>query len=165
MKTSPARIAELRNMVAQPKVWVAGEVIAWSDAPGKPGKFEYRAALEVDGTQPESLLFRAFFAPTRIPGAPDKLSLTLLFSGARILGLDEGDLSGHRNDFGAGRPYFGQKIGCPHLHTISDDSLDGYAEPLAPASHGRLWTQFMLHAKIEGAPGYAAPIYQLDLLP
>lgn len=163
MKSSPERIAELREMVAQPKLWVAGTSIAWTDAAGKPGRYEFRAALEVDGTQPEGLFLNVFFAPARIPGSLEKLSLTLIYNGTRILGLDAGDLSGHHNRAGVGRPYYGQWVGCPHLHTISDDSPDGYAEPIADAPYDQLWTHFMLHAKIEGAPSYARPIYQMGM--
>src|SRR5690606_8637106 len=100
-----------------------------------------------------------------IAGTTDKLSLTLVFQGVRVLGIDAGDMSGHRNTVGIGRPYHGQRIGCPHVHTVSDDAAYGYAEPLPSTPLPGLWTDFMLRAKIDGAPPLVLPTYQMDLLP
>lgn len=159
-------VAEIRRMIALPKAWVAVGEMAWVDAGGRPRGFKFRERLALaDGSQPASLFIDCYFKPSSIQGCADKLSLSLFFSHYRVLAIDENGPSGHINSVGLGRPYFGKRVGHPQLHTVSDDCIYGYAEPLEPMSFERYWDHFVSEAGITGAPPFQLPILQLGLLP
>jgi hypothetical protein len=161
----PALVSAVRNLIAIPKQWVAGHEIAWLDAGGKPKGYKFRAFLETgSGYQPAGVFVDGYYKPTRMPNVRDKLSLSLMFNGARVLGVDDGGPTMHRNDIGIGRPHFMQRVGHPQLHTVSDDGLVGYAEPLNVMPSEALWTVFLNSANIIGAPPLTLPTVQLDLI-
>lgn len=157
-------VAELRQMVSLPKAWVASREMPWVDAGGRPRGFKCRQRLALpDGSQPATLFVSCYFKPSGVQGSPDKLSLGLFYRNVRILGLDENGPSGHVNTVGSGRPYFGQRIGHPQLHTISDDGPYGYAEPLESMSLEGYWDYFIAAAGITGSPPFRLPTQQLGL--
>ncbi|MBH1477353.1 MULTISPECIES: hypothetical protein [Bacillati] len=156
-------IARAREIVAQPKAWAGPAATPWREALGKPKGHEFRAALTIDGVQLEGLFVKGYFKADGIGRVRDKLSLSLIH-GARLVGLDEGGMGGHRCYTGAGRPYYGAKVGVPHLHTISDDAIEGYAEPLEVAPLEDLWKLFLSHANIIDAPALSLPVIQRPLL-
>lgn len=160
----PTLIAEIRQMIALPKTWVASGEMTWVDAGGRPRgyKFRDRLALE-DGSQPASLFVECYFKPSSMQGCPDKLSLSLFFNHHRVFGIDDNGPSGHVNHVGVGRSYFGQRVGHPHVHTVSDDSIYGYAEPLESMTFEGYWDYFVSTVGITGAPAFKLPILQLGL--
>lgn len=161
---SPTLLADIRRTISLPKTWVASREMAWVDAGGRPRGFKCRQRLALlDGSQPANLFVDCYFKPSGVQGCPDKLSLGLFYHNVRALGLDENGPSGHVNVVGSGRPYFGKRIGHPQLHTVSDDGLYGYAEPLEPMSLERYWDYFITAAGITGAPPFQLPTQQLGL--
>lgn len=161
--TSPLdeQIAIAREAVATPKHWNGGRFIPWRDAAGKPKGLEFRAALTVDAVQPQGLFVSGYFKPTAIPGIRDKLSFSLVYGG-RVFGVDDNGPSRHRNDVGAGRPLYGQIVDHPQIHTISDDGIEGYAEPLPIMPAPDLWALFITEARILGAPEFTLPEVQRE---
>jgi len=160
----PERIAAARAVISVPKTWVSGDEMVWVNNAGKPPGFKLRGALEtVERYQPAGLFVDIYYKASRIPGVRDKISFTLMLNGARILGLDDNGVSHHRNDFGVGRPLYGQEVGFPHLHTVSDDAIYGYAEPLEAAPPAELWSEFLRRATILYAPPLRLPTVQQDL--
>ncbi|MEO5829419.1 MAG: hypothetical protein ABIQ36_02520 [Rhodanobacter sp.] len=157
-------VAEIRQMIGLPKAWVASGEMAWVDAGGRPrgSKFRERLALP-DGSQPANLFVECYFKPSSIQGSPDKLSISLFFNHHRVLAIDENGPSSHINNVGLGRPYFGKRVGHPQVHTISDDCIYGYAEPLESMSLERYWDYFISEAGITDAPSFQLPILQLGL--
>ncbi len=160
----PETVRELRDMLAAPKAWVAAGEITWVDAGGRPKGYKFRAALSVGGHTPDTLYVDAYYKQSSIEGVPDKLSLSLFYRNERILGLDENGASHHRNDVGVGREYFLKRVDHPHLHTISDDAICGYAEPLERADFTAHWDTFLAHAGIDNAPAFRLPPGQRELL-
>lgn len=160
-----AVVAEIRRMISLPKTWVASGEMTWVDAGGRPRGFKCRERLALpDGSQPAHLFVDCYFKPSGIQGCPDKLSLSLCFNRYRVLAVDENGPSGHINVVGSGRPYFGKRVGHPQLHTVSDDAIYGYAEPLEQMSLERYWDYFVSKAGITGAPPFHLPTLQLGLL-
>lgn len=160
----PTLVAELRRVVSLQKAWVASAEMTWVDAGGRPRGFRSRDRLALpDGSQPASLFVQCYFKPSGVQGCPDKLSISLFFKHHRVLAVDENGPSGHLNVVGQGRPYFGKRVGHPQLHTISDDAIDGYAEPLESMSLERYWDYFVSKAGITGAPPFRLPTLQLGL--
>lgn len=160
----PTVLAEIRRMVILPKSWVASGEMTWVDAGGRPRGFKFRERLALqDGSQPASLFVECYYKQSGIQGCPDKLSLGLFFNHHRVLAVDENGPTGHVNSVGIGRPYFGKRVGHPQLHTVSDDAIYGYAEPIQPMSLERLWEYFVSEARITGAPPFKLPILQLGL--
>jgi len=155
-------IARARQIVAQPKQWAGPVAVPWRTDFGKRG-FVFLTALTIDGTQPEGLFVKGYFKADGIGGVRDKLSLGLI-RGARLVGLDEGGMTTHRNHVGVGRPYYGLRVGVPHLHSISDDAIEGYAEPIEVAPLDELWELFLRQANIIHAPPLSLPVIQRPLL-
>ncbi|WP_146010644.1 hypothetical protein [Xanthomonas arboricola] len=153
----------MREMLAAPKIWVAAGEIAWVDAGGRPKGYKFRAAVSVEGLTPDTLYVEAYYKESTIEGVPDKLSLSLCYRNHRILGLDENGFTRHRNGVGEGRQHYLQLVGHPHLHTISDDAIYGYAEPLEPAEFAAHWATFLGQASIENAPAFSLPPGQREL--
>jgi len=156
-------IARARQIVAQPKQWAGPDAVPWRAALAKRKGFEFTAALTIDAIQPEGLFVKGYFKADGIGRVRDKLSLSLVH-GARLVGLDEGGMNMHRSHVGVGRPYHGLRVGVPHLHTISDDAIEGYAEPIEVAPLEELWELFLRHANIILAPKLSLPVIQRPLL-
>jgi hypothetical protein len=157
-------LADIRKMIATPKTWVAAGEMTWIDAGGRPPGFTFRERLALpDGAQPASLFVECYFKAADVPGGADKVSLSLCFNHSRVLAIDENGVGGHYNNVGKGRPYFGQRIGFPHLHSVSDDCIYGYAEPLTPMSLSGYWEHFLACAGIVYAPPFQLPPMQFGL--
>lgn len=157
-------VAELRLMVAEQKLWVAPHEIDWVDAGGRPKGMKFRHGLAMDGgLQPESLFVQGYFKPSMLD--EDKLSLGLFYKNHRIVGLDEDGVAKHRNDVGRGRLHFGNTVDHPHLHSISDDGIDGYAEPIPRTSYPDYWAEFLRVCNIANGPDFYLPPVQRELLP
>ncbi|CAE6837562.1 hypothetical protein [Xanthomonas arboricola] len=163
MPPDPELVRELREMQAAPKIWVAAGEIAWVDAGGRPKGYKFRAALSLEGYTPDTLYVEAYYKESTIEDVPDKLSLSLFYRNHRILGLDENGATRHRNGVGVGRQHYLELVGHPHLHTISDDAVCGYAEPLESAEFSAHWATFLSHAGIENAPVFSLPPGQREL--
>lgn len=160
----PTVMAEIKRMIALPKAWVASGEMAWVDAGGRPRGFKFRERLALpDRSQPTSLFVECYFKPSSIQGCPDKLSLSLFFHHHRVFAVDENGPSGHVNSVGVGRPYFGKRVGHPQVHTVSDDCIYGYAEPLESMPLEHFWDYFVSEAGITGAPPFQLPTMQLGL--
>lgn len=158
-------IAEIKRMIAIQKTWVASGEMGWVDTGGKPRGFKFRERLSLpDGSQPATLFVECYFKPSGIQGCPDKLSIGLYFHHHRVFAIDENGPSGHVNTVGVGRPYFGKRIGHPQVHTVSDDCIYGYAEPLESMSLESYWDYFVREAGIVDAPPFQLPTLQLGLL-
>jgi hypothetical protein len=161
----PTLVTEIRQMIGLSKAWVASREMTWVDAGGKPKGFTFRERLALpDGSQPANLFVECYFKPSSIKGCPDKLSLSLFFNYHRVFAIDENGPSGHVNVVGLGRPYFGKRVGHPQVHTISDDCIYGYAEPLDSVPFESYWDYFVSEAGITGAPSFRLPTLQLGLL-
>lgn len=163
MDTLLKHVARARHIVGQSKDWAGPSVIPWRTSLGKPKGHSFRSAVTIDGVQPEGLFVLGYFKADGIGGVRDKLSLSLV-QGARLVGLDEGGITTHRSNVGVGRPYFGLKVGVPHLHTVSDDAVEGYAEPVDVMPLEDLWALFLRHANISNAPAFSLPVIQRPLL-
>jgi len=164
-RPDPMVVADIRRMISLPKAWVASGEMTWVDAGGRPRGYKFRERLALsDGSQPASLFVDCYFKPSSIQGCPDKLSLGLYFNHHRVLAVDENGPSGHFNHIGAGRQYFGKRVGHPQVHTVSDDGIYGYAEPLESMPYERYWDYFVSEAGITGAPPFQLPMQQLGLL-
>lgn len=162
----PTAVADIRRMIATPKTWVASGEMAWVDSGGRPPGFTFRERLALpNGAQPASLFVECYFKTSGVPGCADKVSLALCFNHRRVFAVDENGPGGHFNSVGVGRAYFAQRVGFPHVHTASDDGIEGYAEPLEPTSLERHWEYFVSGAGIVGAPPFQLPTLQLGLLP
>jgi hypothetical protein len=159
------QIRELRQIITLPKRWLSAGEMPWVDAGGKPKGFTFREHLALEGgLQPATLFVDGYFKPSTIEGSRDKLSLCLFYKNSRILGIDDDGASRHRNVVGVGRPLYQHTINHPHLHTVSDDSIDGYAEPLPESTFDAFWSQFLEMASIEGGPRFSLPPAQRELL-
>jgi len=157
-------VAEIRQMIAIQKDWVASGEMTWVDTGGRPRGFTFRERLSLpDGSQPATLFVQGYFKPSGIQGCPDKLSLGLFFHHHRVFAIDENGPTGHINIVGVGRPYFGKRVGHPQVHTVSDDCIYGYAEPLDTMPLERYWDYFVREASIAGAPSFQLPTLQLGL--
>lgn len=158
-------VAEIRQTIALPKAWVSRDEMSWVDAGGRPRGFRLRERLALpDGSQPASLFVDCYFKPSRVHGASDKLSLSLIVRHYRVLGVDANGPSRHFNYVGAGRPYYLACIDHPQVHTISDDGISGYAEPIEPMTFAGYWDYFVQGANIIGAPSFRLPPQQLGLI-
>lgn len=163
---NPTVLTNIKKMIATPKTWVASGEMDWVDAGGRPPGFNAREGLALpDGSRPAGLFVACYFKLSNVPGCADKVSIGLHVNHRRVFAVDENGPGGHFNSVGAGRPYFAQRVGFPHVHTISDDSIEGYAGPLEPTSLERHWEYFISGAGIVGAPPFQLPTLQLGLLP
>jgi hypothetical protein len=113
--------------------------------------------------QPVDLFANGYYKDSAIPGVPPKLSLGLVYTTKRVIGIDENGPSSHYNHVGHGMPYFHRKVGHPQLHTIVDDAIYGYAEPLQPGTLVSFWSLFLKLANIKGAPDLTLPEGQLEM--
>lgn len=159
-----AAIAAALQTAAAPKAWAGPMTVPWRDAAGKPKGYSFRTALTIGDIQPAGLFVVGYFKADGIGAIRDKLSLSLIHNGARLVGLDDGGMAGHRNHTGVGRPFYMGRVGVPHLHMISNDAIEGYAEPIEIAPPEDLWTLFLRHATIANAPPLGLPVIQRPLL-
>lgn len=160
----PALVAEIRRVIDTSKAWVATGEMVWVDAGGRPKGFRFRERLVLlNGTQPATLFVDAYYKTSGVQGCSDKLSLSLCYLHHRIFAVDENGPSRHMNVVGVGRQYYGQQVGHPQVHTVSDDCIYGYAEPLQPMSFEDYWSYFVNSASITGAPPFRLPTQQLGL--
>jgi hypothetical protein len=160
----PSVMAEVKEGILLPKAWVASGEIAWVDAGGRPNGYSFRQPLALaNGFQPAGLFVRGFYATSTVPGRSDKLSLGLHVNHLRVFAIDEDGPGGHFNRVGTGRPHFLKRVGFPHLHTVSDDAFEGYAEPLERMKFEEYWQYFVERAEIIGAPEFTLPTIQLGL--
>jgi len=159
------QVREFREIIALPKRWLSTGELPWVDTGGKPKGFTFREHLALEGgLQPATLFVDGYFKPSTVEGARDKLSLCLFYKNSRILGIDDDGPSRHRNVVGQGRRFYQQTVNHPHLHTVSDDSIDGYAEPLPESSFDMFWSQFLDMASIDGGPKFSLPPAQREML-
>jgi hypothetical protein len=159
-------VSNIRSVIATPKTWVAAGEIEWVDAGGRPAGFNARERLALpDGSQPAGLFVKCYFKPSIVPGCADKVSIGLHVNHHRVFAIDENGPGGHLNEVGIGKPYFGRRIGFPHLHTVCDDAIEGYAEPIKQMLIEEFWDYFCTGAGIVCAPQFRLPTMQLGLLP
>jgi len=92
-----------------------------------------------------------------LAAVPDKVSMTLVANGARVLALDENGPSEHVNTVGKDHPFYGQNADHPHLHTPVPESSSEYAEPIRRVDIEGLWRVFLERANIEAAPPFNLP--------
>lgn len=160
----PLLIDDLRRIVSIEKSWISSGPMVWVDAGGRPKGFKLREHLALHGgLQPATLFVDLYLKHSSIPGASDKLSISLFYRNFRVLGIDENWPSRHFNEVGIGRPYFKRAVDHPHLHTVCDDGIEGYAEPISSAHLSSYWQQFVSMTNIVGAPEFTEPTTQLDL--
>lgn len=159
-------ISEIRDTIALPKAWVSHGEMTWVDAGGTPRGFRLRERLALpDGSLPAGLFVNCYFKPTTIHGAADKLSLSLIVRNHRGFGVDANGPSRHLNSVGTGRPYYLAYVDHPQVHTVSDDAIEGYAEPLEPMTLEGYWDYFVQSVNITNAPQFRLPPQQLGLIP
>lgn len=157
-------VAQIKNTIAIPKAWVASGEIEWVDTGGRPCGYKFRQPLALaNGLQPAGLFVEGYFKAATVPGAADKLSLSLFVHSRRVFGIDEDGFGGHYNSVGVGRRFYGQRVGFPHIHTVSDEAIEGYAEPIDRVSLEDYWKTFTNEMNIIGAPSFKLPIQQLGL--
>jgi hypothetical protein len=113
--------------------------------------------LSVNGVVQEGYFVDLFHKHSDFAGVPDKVSMTLVASGARVLALDENGPSEHVNTVGKGLPFYLQKANHPHLHVPVPESSSEYAEPIEREGIEGLWRIFLSRANIEGAPPFTLP--------
>lgn len=160
----PSVLTDIKNLLAVSKNWVADGEMQWVDAGGRPRGYSMRERLSLpDGSQPAKLFVQCYYKPAHIPGCADKVSFSLMYNDRRVFGVDDGQVEGHVNFVGVGRPFYLKRIGFPHVHTVSDDGIEGYAEPLAGASLEAHWEYFLRGANILGAPPFKLPPIQFGL--
>lgn len=156
-------LAAVRDIIEAPKQWV-GHSVRWvANGRSKPG-YKFQNALSLnDGLHPAGLFVYGYFKQAGVPGAQDKLYLSMRYMDARVVGLDDNGPSTHRNDVGRSLPYYRQRIDHPHSHRICDDALEGYAEPEPRREVAEMWSTFLQRCNIIDAPQLVLPIVQLTL--
>lgn len=164
-KPDAALVAELRKMLEAPKRWASSGPIRWVDAGGRPRGYKFREGLLIDDVQVSGLYVEGYWKVALRPAVPDKLSLSVFYRGFRILGIDENGPSRHVNTCGISRPYYGKRVEHPQMHSVSDDQIYGYAEPLLRLSLADYWLHFLTASNIGNAPSFTLPPAQLGLLP
>lgn len=106
--------------------------LEWQPRPLKRSGQWYEAVspLEVDGViHQETRLVLAWRGA--VGARLQKYSFTVLYLAERVYGLDFDPDGQHTNKVGIGRPYFMKRIGPgTHMHTPSQDSVSGYADPM-----------------------------------
>jgi hypothetical protein len=157
----PGRIpyADAISAIAVPKGWAGASRILWKIQGGNgfPESYKCRAPLSVNGVVQEGYFVDLFYKFSALHGVPDKVSMTLVTNGARVLALDENGPSDHVNTVGKGHEFYGKNADHPHLHVPVPESSSGYAEPIDRIEIGALWKIFLERANIEGAPPFTLP--------
>lgn len=163
-----ASYSDAQGAIAAIKKWRGGKSIHWAPHGGKgfPSHFKCRSPLEVNGLIQEGLFIDLYFKPGKGPGMPDKISFSLMFNQARVMGLDENGPTRHLNTVGKGLPHHMQVIDHPHWHLPAPECTPGYAEPVDRHPIAELWRMFCARANIHSAPQLSLPnqTAQMDLL-
>jgi hypothetical protein len=151
--------ADALSAIAVPKAWAGAHRILWKAQGGKgfPESHKCRVPLSIHGLVQEGYFIDLYHKYSGLPAVPDKVSMTLVANGARVLALDENGPSEHINTVGKGRPFYGRNADHPHLHTPVAESSSEYAEPIGRVDIQGLWRIFLEHANIEGAPSFNLP--------
>lgn len=151
--------ADALSAIAIPKAWAGASHILWKGQGGKgfPESHKCRAPLSIHGVVQEGYFIDLYHKYSTLAGVPDKVSMTLVVNGARILALDENGPSAHVNTVGKGQPFYGLNADHPHLHIPVPESSSEYAEPLGPTGVESLWQIFLGRANIDGAPPFELP--------
>lgn len=154
-----------KRFLSARKVWTAGHSVPWREqrANSWPSSIAFRVNPSIEGASSEEVFIEGRYAASRVAGARDKLSLNLICRGARILAIDDGTGAGHLNKVGKGLPFFMKCVGFPHLHVLTTETVEGYAEPLDEVPPDELWVLFVNRANIIGAPPFSLPPNQGEL--
>ena len=105
----------------------------------------------------EGYFLDVFHKYSNFPDVPDKVSMTFVAGGARLLALDENGPSEHVNTVGKGMHFYGKNAEHPHIHVPVPESSSGYAEPIDRTDIQALWRIFLERASISGAPPFTLP--------
>lgn len=151
--------ADALSAIAVPKAWEGANRILWKGQGGKgfPESHKCRVPLSIHGVVQEGYFIDLYHKRSSLAAVPDKVSMTLVANGARVLALDENGPSEHINTVGKGHPFYGQSADHPHLHTPVPESSSEYAEPIGRVDIQGLWRIFLERANIEGAPPFNLP--------
>ncbi|MFD2641827.1 hypothetical protein [Pseudomonas japonica] len=147
------------SAISLEKAWAGATTILWVGTGGNgfPIAHKCRVPVSCKGVVQEGLFIDLFHKFSDLPGVPDKVSMTLVSGGARVLALDENGPTTHVNAVGRGMPHFQKLADHPHLHTPVPESSSGYAEPIDRVHIEALWRIFLERANIEGAPPFNLP--------
>jgi len=151
---------EAVNFLALDKRWRSSE-FPWKskDKNRRPPTFECKFVLHGPEGVMEDVFVNLRYKESVLPGVPDTFNASLFFRLQRIVSLDENGARGHTNRVGVGRPYFGMRIGHPHLHQPVQDCTDsGYAEPINAKTTQERWEIFLKKSGISGAPELELPV-------
>lgn len=151
--------ADALNAISVKKSWEGGAGIIWRPQGGKgfPHSHKSLINLSVNGVIQEGYFLDLYHKKSALDGVPDKVSMTLAVSGARILALDENGPSVHVNAVGKNFPFFMKRADHPHIHIPVPEHTSGYAEPIERMDIGELWIEFLQRANIAGAPPFTPP--------
>lgn len=156
-------LTEIETAILEVKTWGSPGEMVWVDSGGKPKGWSMREPLTLVGVQPRNFFVECYYKPASKPGWPDKLSMSLMFHGYRVLGIDEDGPGNHFNHVGVGKPHYKRPVPFPHVHFACSDAVCGYAEPIERHPFEALWTDFIARARIIGAPEFKLPMFQLGL--
>ena len=145
--------------ISVPKSWAGAKAIIWKGQGGKgfPASHKCRIPISVKDVVQEGYFLDIFHKYSDLPGIPDKVSMTFVAGGARLLALDENGPSEHVNTVGKGMLHYGQNADHPHVHMPVPESSSGYAEPIDRTDIQALWRIFLERANISGAPPFTLP--------
>lgn len=158
-KAGKIPFVDAMSAIAVSKSWAGADSILWKGMGGKgfPASHKCRIPLSVKNVVQEGYFVDLFHKFSDLPGIPDKVSMTFVVGGARILALDENGPSEHVNIVGKGMPFYGKNSDHPHLHVPVSESSSGYAEPIDRADIEVLWRIFLERANIADAPPFKLP--------
>lgn len=147
------------SAIAVAKSWAGAGSILWKGAGGKgfPSSHKCRIPLSVKDVVQEGYFVDLYHKYSDLPGVPDKVSMTFVAGGARVLALDENGPSEHVNTVGKGMAFYGQNAEHPHIHIPVNESSSGYAEPIDRVHIEGLWRIFLERANIANAPSFTLP--------
>lgn len=160
--------AEAEAVIGMEKKWRGANPMTWVKTNKKkhPPTHSLTAPLANEENTLERIKVTAWYKPSKIQGAPDSLSFSLMADNIRILGADDGGLSRHINKVGDGHQYHKQIIPHPHLHLPVDQAdLSGYAIPIQTNGTTELWQRFIAEARITEAPTMVLPSGQQMEMP
>ena len=150
------------QIIAKDKTWGGTRPMAWPATQSRaknnwPKPHQMRNSLLSDEASIEGCFVDCYYKRSPNAGIPDKVSFSLVSHDQRILGIDDGPPSIHRNKVGVGLPFYGKAVGHPHLHAPTHDAVNGYATPIDRATIAELWTRFLAESNISLAPDFESP--------
>ena len=148
--------ADALELLALEKEWDT-DGLQWKEKKSLPVGFEARSPLSHRGITLQDTVIIATICQSKIIGLTEKISFSLIHKKTRILGVDAGCPSTHRNKVGQNMPYYHQSIGQPHIHLPVEGAPNGYVEPLELQLDTELWQEFLRHGNIKGAPNFEPP--------